>query len=288
MSREASLLRTAGKGKNNFQGFFALVNRETGVDRENQFSEKKSLKKVSGKTADFSDLAKDCVAFANSKGGIIAVGIEDRADLPPPEQKIDPDLSALIVKRISELTIGTAIKAEIQKSRNNAEYIEVRVFPSEQSLAATTDGKYYYRVYDSSKPLLPDEMIRLLSDKPSFQWDSKPVKTVPRDRCDMQKLTVFLESIKNSERVSLFVKQKTDQELLDHYLMAEGSVLTNLGVLWIGQRNDRARLSYAPVIQFLKYDENENRVNKLVWDDYSLNPAELIDAVWDRRLERRY
>jgi ATP-dependent DNA helicase RecG len=186
------------------------------VDRENQFNEKKSLKKVSGKTADFPDLAKDCVAFANSKGGIIAIGVEDNADLPPPGQKINPDLPALIVKRIGELTISTAIKAEIQKSQNSAEYIEVRIFPSEQSLAATTDGKYYYRIYDSSKPLLPDEMIRLLSDKPSFQWDSKPVKTVPRDRYDVQKLAAFLEAIRNSGRVSPFVKQKTDQELLDH------------------------------------------------------------------------
>jgi ATP-dependent DNA helicase RecG len=125
-------------------------------------------------------------------------------------------------------------------------------------------------------------MIRLLSDKPSFQWDSKSVKNVSCDRYDPQKLEVFLEAVRNSERVTPFVKQKTAEELLDYYLMVEGSFLTNLGVLWIGQRNDRARLSYAPVIQFLKYDENENRVNKLVWDDYSLNPAELIDAVWSQ------
>ena len=32
-------------------------------------------------------------------------------------------------------------------------------------------------------------------------------------------------------------------------------------------------------MQFLKFDERGERVNKLVWDDFSLNPLELIDAV---------
>jgi ATP-dependent DNA helicase RecG len=62
--------------------------------------------------------------------------------------------------------------------------------------------------------------------------------------------------------------------------MAEGDTLTNLGVLWVGKRTDRAKLNYAPVIQFIKYDENGNKVNKIVWDDFSLNPKELIEAVW--------
>lgn len=39
-------------------------------------------------------------------------------------------------------------------------------------------------------------------------------------------------------------------------------------------------LGTAPVVQFLKYDERAQRVNKLVWDDHSLSPMELIEAVW--------
>ena len=66
--------------------------------------------------------------------------------------------------------------------------------------------------------------------------------------------------------------------------MSDGDFLTNLGVLWVGKRNDRAKLSYAPVVQFLKYDETGNRVHKIVWDDYSLNPAELLEAVWTQRV----
>jgi len=40
------------------------------------------------------------------------------------------------------------------------------------------------------------------------------------------------------------------------------------------------RLGTAPVIQVIKYDEHDQKVNKLVWDDYELSPIELVDAVW--------
>lgn len=62
--------------------------------------------------------------------------------------------------------------------------------------------------------------------------------------------------------------------------MAEGPVLTNLGILLLGGRTDRAKLSTAPVVQFIKYDEYGQKVNKLVWDDYSLSPVDLITAIW--------
>lgn len=76
------------------------------------------------------------------------------------------------------------------------------------------------------------------------------------------------------------VRLKTDAELLDHYLMADAQQLTHLGVLWLGQRQDRAVLRHAPVIQCIRYDEQGRKVFKRAWDDFSLNPQELIDAVW--------
>ncbi|MFP3042823.1 hypothetical protein LQZ19_13480 [Treponema primitia] len=93
--------------------------------------------------------------------------------------------------------------------------------------------------------------MRLLNDKPSFIWETKLIKNVRRDNYDWEKLENFIIDIKKSDRVSPFIKNKNFDELLDYYLMADGDYLTNLGILWIGRRNDRAKLSYAPVIQFL-------------------------------------
>lgn len=60
--------------------------------------------------------------------------------------------------------------------------------------------------------------------------------------------------------------------MLDHYLLVNGDFLTNLGILCVGRREDRARLGTAPVIQFIKYDETGAKVNKFLWDDYTLTP----------------
>jgi ATP-dependent DNA helicase RecG len=51
-------------------------------------------------------------------------------------------------------------------------------------------------------------------------------------------------------------------------------------VLCIGQQHQRAQLATAPVIQFIKFDEQGQKVNKLVWDDHTLSPMALIEAVW--------
>jgi ATP-dependent DNA helicase RecG len=39
-------------------------------------------------------------------------------------------------------------------------------------------------------------------------------------------------------------------------------------------------LGSSPVIQFLKFDERDRKVNKLVWDDYECSPMQLVDEVW--------
>ncbi len=46
---------------------------------EGQQFDRKSLRMVMGKTADFVELAKDCVCFANGPGGQILIGVEAEA-----------------------------------------------------------------------------------------------------------------------------------------------------------------------------------------------------------------
>lgn len=70
--------------------------------KENGIYDKKSIKTVVGKTADFSELAKDCVAFSNAEGGYIDIGIEDNCLLPPESQKINEGLTTTIINKITE------------------------------------------------------------------------------------------------------------------------------------------------------------------------------------------
>lgn len=246
---------------------------------EGHLIDRKSLRTVIGKNANFSELAKDCVAFANAQGGKLLIGIEDGEKLPLPTQRINSSLLDTIRKRISENTAGVLVVPQIVMAENGGEYMELNVQRA-VGAASTSDGRYYIRVADSSRPVIGDEVLRLTNERSAFPWESMTNLEVQRNQVDPNKVAAFCVGIRASDRVKESVKTKTVEELLDHYLLANGAFLTNLGILCIGRREDRARLGSSPVIQFIKYDETGAKVNKIVWDDYSLNPMEMIEAVW--------
>lgn len=231
------------------------------------------------RNTDWNELAKDCVSFANATGGKILIGIDDDATEPTANQKIDTKWLDAIRKQISQRTYNVSVTPQLMTAANGGQYIEVVISRNAQSVAGTTDGRYYIRVSDESKPVLPDELLRLAADKNALIWEEQTNRKVPKSRIDEGKYRQFLADVRASQRVSRFVKEKADDEVLEHYLFVKGDYLTNLGVLWIGQRQDRATLLYAPVIQFIKRDEREEKVNKIVWDDFRLNPKELLQAV---------
>ena len=251
------------------------------MSEENQLYDKKSLKVlIKGGDKGLRDLAGDCVAMANASGGLIDIGIEDDASEPPAGQQVTEAQVQKLQKMLPVLMLNVAVAVSKRVADNGGEVIDLRVFPSRQNVAATSDGRYFLRVADESRPLMPEDLGRLMSDKSAFVWEAQPQRRVPRERVDANKLRAFVQGIRASNRVSERVKQKSEPELLEHYLMAQDDCLTNLGVLWLGERQDRAVLRYAPVLQFIRYDGLGNKVFKLTWDDYSLNPQELIDAVW--------
>lgn len=249
------------------------------MSAENQLFDKKSLRVLGGEQG-LRDLAADCVAMANASGGRLAIGIEDAADLPPAGQRVSDEQVMKLHKRLPTLTVNVAVSAARQVAANGGEWIELQVFASRQSVAATSDGRYFLRVGDESRPLMPEDLARLMGDKQAYVWEAQAMRQVPRTRVDADKLRHFVQGVRASDRVGERVRRKTDAELLDHYLMADAQQLTHLGVLWVGQRQDRAVLRHAPVVQCIRYDEQGQKVFKRAWDDFSLNPQELIDAVW--------
>lgn len=247
---------------------------------ENKNIDKKSLRFLNSSKTDWKELAKDCVCFANGQGGVILIGIEDGENTPPLGQIIkDKNTPDLIQKNIAHLTINVGIAVTIKTAKNKAEYIRLEVFRNLQTIASTTDGKYYIRVHDECNPIPPDEMARLAADKNAFVWEEQTTKGVPANRFDPKKLQVFLESIRKSKRVSLFIKEMSDDEILDYYFFQKEGCLTNLGIMWIGIRQDRALLLYPPAIQVIRYGEKDEKVWKLLLDDYFLNPFELLSKV---------
>ena len=246
---------------------------------EGQLLDQKSLRAVLGKTADSNEIAKYCIAFANASGGRLLLGIEDGQDLPPAGQQIPSDLPDTLRRKLAERTVNLAVLPDVVTAPNGGQYIELRI-PRAMAIASTTDGRYFLRVADQSKPVTGDDVMRLASERSALPWETQITLHVPRAEIDAVKRDKLLAALRASDRVKASVKEKSDDELLDHYQLAQGQVVTHLGVLCLGRQHHRAQLTTAPVIQFIKYDEHGQKVNKLVWDDHTQSPMELIEAVW--------
>ena len=251
--------------------------------KENSIYDKKSLRTVWGKHADFNELAKDCVAFSNAEGGYIDIGIEDGQDMPPEGQKIPEGLATDIVNKISGKTQGVTVSAQVFVAENGGEFIKLQILRSTNAPSATQSGKFYLRIGDQSKPITPEDISRLAEDKGCISWEDTVTRYSWQD-ADPEKLEAFIKLLKTSDRVTPFVKQKDTKEILDFYYLTDpdSDKMTNLGVLFIGKQTQRGRIQNAPIIQCIKYDQDGEKVNKWLWDDYTMNPYEMINDIWER------
>lgn len=254
---------------------------------ENQILDLKSIRKIETDKG-IKDLAVCCVSFANSKGGTLYIGFEDRTHKPLPNQTISEEVHNDAVKRICSNCYNVALESSgILKTEDGEDYFIITVYPSVKSFASTADGRYYIRVGDQNVPMRSEDFQRVAYEKEAYLWET--VKTrysindIPEDR-----IHNLCESIRKSERVRTHIKQMTDNELLENYMLVDENRLTNLGVLWLGDYRQRNKLTYPITVQYIVYDSQEQKIRKVDWHDNTLNPEQLLIAIEEEATELKY
>ncbi len=108
--------------------------------KENSLYDRKSLRAIYGPKANFKEIAKDCVGFANAQGGVIDFGIEDDVEDPAPDQLIPKDLKTKLLNEIAGKTVNVSASAEEKIAQNGGEYLRLSIQRNSHSLASTSDG----------------------------------------------------------------------------------------------------------------------------------------------------
>ncbi|MDE6562035.1 MAG: putative DNA binding domain-containing protein [Muribaculaceae bacterium] len=254
---------------------------------ENQTLDLKSIRKIETDKG-IKDLAVCCVSFANSKGGRLYIGFEDKTHQPLPNQTISEEVHNDAIKRIRGNCYNVALESSgILKTEDGAYYFIITVYPSVKSFASTADGRYYIRVGDQNVPMRSEDFQRVAYEKEAYLWET--VKTrysitdIPEDR-----IHNLCESIRNSERVRTHIKQMSDNEILENYMLVDENNLTNLGVLWLGDYRQRNKLTYPITVQYIVYDSQEQKIRKVDWHDNTLNPEQLLIAIEEEATELKY
>ncbi|MFO1422404.1 MAG: hypothetical protein U1F70_01945 [Candidatus Competibacteraceae bacterium] len=207
------------------------------------------------------------------------IGIEDGEALPPPSQTIKPELDTLR-KRIGELTVNVQALPQIITADNGGQFIELTL-PRSLSVASTCDGRYFLRVSDTLQASGRRRRVAARQRTTGVRVGNHDPTRHTALAVDAAKLDAFVTGIRASSRVKPSVKEKTPDELLTHTTDWRTARRSRI---WASCCSacalDHSRLGTAPIVQFLKYDERGQKVNKLPWDDYTLSPVELVSAIW--------
>ena len=255
---------------------------------ETQVIEYKSIQKIQTGDKGLKELAKTCVSLANAQGGIIVIGFEDKTKEPPPDQKVTQKQINDTLEKLRGFCFSVGLSTSgILKHVNGGEYFEIKVFPSQKIVATTSDGKIYIRIADKCEPVRGEDLQRIVAEKEAFQWEllSKNISLDTIPKINIQKL---INDIRLSDRVKDSIKEKSDVEILEHYNLVQNGQLTNLGILWLGTAQQRAKLSYRITDQYIVYDALEQKTRKYLWDDYALNPKELLSSIEKEAVELNY
>jgi len=250
----------------------------------------KSLRLAIGQKADLKKLAEVCVCFANAQGGEIVIGIEDAASEPPVRQRVNQTDVNGIMKKLRGLTDGVFIvDPTITRHSNGGEYFTIKILPSITAIATTSSGKVFIRVSDNCFPVSSNDLTHLAAEKTAFQWEVVTPQKISLSEADETKIESFIQDIKVSDKVSEFIKSKELAEKLEYYQLVtpEGN-LTNLGVLWLGTPSQRARLNYPLTVQYIVYNEREEKIRKKDWHFHQHNPKELLLELEREAVELTY
>jgi ATP-dependent DNA helicase RecG len=170
------------------------------VSLKGQILDRKSLGALTGKTADRNELAKDCIAFANATGGRLLLGIQDGQDAPPAGQHIPADLPDTLRRKLAERTVNVAVLPDVVTASNGGQVFELRI-PRALAVASNTDGRYFLRVVDQSKPVTGDDVMRLANERSALPWESQTPLPIPRGEADAAKRDKLLQAVRASDRV---------------------------------------------------------------------------------------
>lgn len=137
------------------------------------------------------DLPEEISALANKDGGVIIVGVapESAVQRPNwPEQLVGFDGGDIL--EIKERLVGKmAPKLDLSVRTVNyvgRSFLVVEVPRAQDSLVATTGGKYYIRDGRSSRPMDPGEVERAVKSLGSYDWTNELVDAAPDEVLDTE------------------------------------------------------------------------------------------------------
>ena len=204
------------------------------------------------------DYLKWLCGFANSEGGLLVVGRDDRGVAVG--VKGARKLLVDIPNKVRDI-LGIMVDVNLRQE-DDKELVEVKVEPYPSPV--NYKGEYYYRSGSTTQMLKGAALDRFLLRKHGRTWDGSPLPGLKSADLDARTLGTFRRLALKSERLPETLLEEPDQTLLEKLHLVEGRYLTNAAALMfhpepqrfftgayvkIGQFENDANLRYHDEVQ---------------------------------------
>lgn len=180
-------------------------------------------------------LAREMVAFANTLGGVILLGVEDSGEICGIGESIDSGWIANIARNNVNPSLNPLIEIlTLSGKRVGAVTIEKGKHKPYQ----TIDGKFWIRVGSTNRSATKEELSRLFQQAGLIHYDISPVELTGMRDLDANRLHDYWNSIYQIDYESLEPREQ-ERLLLNASILTEwesGIVCTVGGLLIFGTR----------------------------------------------------
>jgi ATP-dependent DNA helicase RecG len=178
-------------------------------------------------TADATALAETMVAFANTEGGTIIVGLKE--DGEPADATVELAALEAALRSADEQCSPTVVVGTWEETdHDDAKVYALRV-PRSIELHALSDGRVLIRSGVKNRPLGGQEILRLASTKNTGDFESEAIIGVTRDDFSKKMLDEYL--VKRAERTKRPFNGKTEDLLKEIGAVDSDGKPTVCGVL---------------------------------------------------------
>lgn len=197
----------------------------------------------------------ELIAFANSKGGTVYLGIEDNGDVTGCWGEYDLQN---ICESIYDKTRPPMFTEIEQIDYQGNKIIAISVSPDGKTYA-TTDGRCLKRLGRNSKPYYPEEMSHIYSATQTPDFSSQIIAESSVDDINLMVVYSLKEKLKIRDASSTLPELDDMDFLRDLGLTAENNgqiKLTIAGLLFVGKESSIQRLLPQAEVIYLRYDKN--------------------------------
>jgi putative transcriptional regulator len=189
--------------------------------------------------------------FANSKGGDMFIGVDDKGNVVGIQnaKKLSEDLPNKI-KDILGILVDVDILEEKEKSYIK---INVDVYPYPVSYK----GNYYIRIGATNQELKGASLDKFLLQKQGLKWDGTPEPYTKLENLSEQSFEIFKNRASETQRVDENIQKYSNDEVLDKLNMyMPNGMLKKAAVLLFHPRPDRIFIGASIKIGFFRTDDD--------------------------------